>query len=46
MITQDMAQNSCILDKVDHEATKVQADAHLQNRLPGKDIIQTPLRHS
>ena len=38
MHTQDMAQNSCFLDKIDHEATKAQADAHLQNSLPGKGI--------
>ena len=25
---------------MDREATKVRADAHLQNNLPGKDIMQ------
>ena len=40
MNTQDMAQNSCILNKIDREATKVRADAHHQNSLPGKDIMQ------
>ena len=40
MNTQDMAQNSCVLNEIDREATKVRADAHLQNSLPGKDIMQ------
>ena len=39
MNTRDMAQNSCILDEIDREATKVRADAHLQNSLPGKGIM-------
>ena len=33
-----MAQNSFFLDEIDREATKVQANAHLQNSLPGKVI--------
>ena len=33
-----MAQNSFFLDEKDREATKVRADAHLQNSLPGKGI--------
>ena len=33
-----MAQNSCFSDKIDREATKVQADAHLQISHPGKSI--------
>ena len=33
-----MTQNSFILDEIDREATKVQADAHLQKSLPGKGI--------
>ena len=33
-----MAQNSFFLDEIDREATKVQADAHLQKSLPGKGI--------
>ena len=40
MITQDMAQNSDILDEIDQEAMKVRADAHLQNRLPGRGVLQ------
>ena len=38
MRLQYMAQNSFFLDEIVHEATKVQADAHLQNSLPGKGI--------
>ena len=34
----DMAQNSRFSDEIDREATKMQADAHLQNDLPGKGI--------
>ena len=33
-----MAQNSFILDDIDHEAMKALADAHHQNWLPGNDI--------
>ena len=33
-----MAQNSFFLDEIDCEATKMQANAHLQNSLPGKGI--------
>ena len=33
-----MAQNSRFSDKIDREATKMLADAHLQNDLPGKGI--------
>ena len=40
MITQDMAQNSYFSDEINREAMKVRADAHFQNRLPGKGIIQ------
>ena len=32
----DTAQNSHFSDEIDHKATKMQADAHLQNGLPGK----------
>ena len=39
MITHDMAQNSCFEYEIDCEAMKVQANAHLQNSLPGKGII-------
>ena len=38
MHVQDMAQNSSFLDEIDHEATKVRADAHLQKTLPGIGI--------
>ena len=38
MHVQNMAQNSSFLDEIDREATKVQADAHLQNSLPGIGI--------
>ena len=34
----DMAQNSRFSDEIDCEATKMRADAHLQNDLPGKGI--------
>ena len=33
-----MAQNSFVLDEIDHEATKVWTNAHLQKSLPGKSI--------
>ena len=33
-----MAQNRFVLDEIDREATKLQADAHLQKSLPGKGI--------
>ena len=33
-----MAQNSFFLGVIDREATKVRANAHLQNSLPGKGI--------
>ena len=39
-----MAQNSFFLDEIDREATKVGADAHLQNSLPGKGILLKSLR--
>ena len=39
MLVQDMAQNSPCLDEIDREATKVQADAHLQKSLPGIGIL-------
>ena len=32
----DMAQNSRFSDEIDREATKMRADAHLQNNLPGE----------
>ena len=38
MHVQNMAQNSFFLDEIDREATKVQADAHLQKSLPGIGI--------
>ena len=38
MVVQDMGQNSFYSDTIDREATKVPADAHCQNCLPGKDI--------
>ena len=38
MHVQDMAQNSSFLDKIDREATKVRADAHLPKSLPGIGI--------
>ena len=34
-----MAQNSSFLDKIDREAMKVRADAHLQKSLPGIGIL-------
>ena len=40
MNTQDMAQNRCIMDEINWEATKVRANAYLQNSLPGKGILQ------
>ena len=36
---QDMAQNSFFLDKIDHEATKMQANTHFQKSLPGIGIL-------
>ena len=38
MHVQNMAQNNSFLDKIDREATKVRADAHLQKSLPGIGI--------
>ena len=38
MCVLDMAQNSRFSDKLDREATKVQADTHLQKSHPGKGI--------
>ena len=38
MLVQSMAQSSSFLDEIDCEATKVQADAHLQKSLSGIDI--------
>ena len=38
MRLQYMAKSSFFLDEIDREATKVQADAHLQNSLHGKGI--------
>ena len=35
---QDMNQNSSFLYAIDREAIQSQANAHLQNSLPGKDI--------
>ena len=34
MHARNMAQNNFISDEIDHEATKVRADAHLQKSLP------------
>ena len=39
MQLQDMAQNSFFPDVIKCEATKVQANAHHHNCLPGKDIV-------
>ena len=36
MHVQDMAQNTSFLDEIDRKATKVQADAHFQESLPGR----------
>jgi len=33
-----MAQKSFIVDEIDREATKLQANAHIQKSLPGKVI--------
>ena len=34
----DMAQNNRFSDEIDREATKIRANAHLQNGLPGEGI--------
>ena len=34
----DMAQNSYFSDEIDREATKVQANVHLQKSHPGRGI--------
>ena len=39
MQLQDMNQNSSFLHAINHEAIQSQANAHLQNSLPGKDIV-------
>ena len=39
MQLQNMNQNSSFLHAIDREAIQSQADAHLQNSLPGKDIV-------
>ena len=39
MQLQDMNQNSSFLHAIDREAIQSQADAHLQNSLPSKDIV-------
>ena len=39
MQLQDMNQNSSFLHAIDREAIQSRADAHLQNSLPGKDIV-------
>ena len=36
-----MAQNSFFLDEIDREATKMRANTHLQNSLPGKGSYST-----
>ena len=38
MDVQNMAQNSSFLDEINREATKVQANTHLQKSLPGIGI--------
>ena len=39
MQLQDMNQNSSFLHAIDQEATQSRGDAHLQNSIPGKDIV-------
>ena len=39
MHVQDMAQNNSFLDEINHEATKVRADANLQKSLPGIGVL-------
>ena len=39
MQLQDMNQNSSFLHAIDWKAIQSQANAHLQNSLPGKDIV-------
>ena len=39
MQLQDMNQNSSFSNAIDQEAIQSRADAHLQDSLPGKDIV-------
>ena len=44
MQLQDMNQNSSFLHAIDQEAIDSRANAHLQNSLPGKDLITKTTR--